>query len=127
MNNITSVISQYADDTSILLDDTKRSLENCLNILNVYAKASGLYIDIEKTKVVWIGSEKGSNRRLKTCEEHNFSWESNEFTVLDITFPKHLVDIIEVNYRKKIDEMKKQTIFMLVKAYFNTCWENNHY
>ena len=73
--------------------------------MNIYAKAPGLYVNIEKTKVVWIGYEKGSNRRF--CEEHNLSWESDEFTVLGITFPKHLVDKIEVNYRVKIDEMKK--------------------
>ena len=71
--------------------------------------ASGLCINIEKTKVVWIGSEKGSNRRF--CEEHNLSWESDEFTALGITFPKHLVDIIKVKYRKRIYEMKKTHYF----------------
>ena len=61
------VISLYADDTSILLDGTIRSLENCMKILR-YASASGLCINTEKTKVVWISSEKGSRR---FCEDYN--------------------------------------------------------
>ena len=48
MNNTIFVISQYADDTSISLDGTIRSLENCMKILKLYASASGLCINIEK-------------------------------------------------------------------------------
>ena len=99
MNNTMFVISQYADDTSFLLDGTERSLKHCMRILKLYASASGLYINIEKTKVVWIGSEKNSNTRF--CDEYRLSWESENFTVLGITFSKNLIDIVEVNYRKK--------------------------
>ena len=67
MNNTIFVISQYADDTSILLDGTIRSLENCMKILRLYASASGLCINTEKTKVVWISSEKRSRR---FCEDY---------------------------------------------------------
>lgn len=105
MGDTTFVISQYADDTSILLDGSKKSLEKCLSILKLYARASGLCINIEKTKVVWIGSEKHSNRRF--CEDYELCWEENEFTVLGVKFTKNLSDIVEVNYRIKIDEMKK--------------------
>ena len=99
MNNTMFVISQYADDTSFLLDGTERSPKHCMRILKLYASASGLYINIEKTKVVWIGSEKNSNTRF--CDEYRLSWESENFTVLGITFSNNLIDIVEVNYRKK--------------------------
>ncbi|MCG7879937.1 MAG: reverse transcriptase family protein [Candidatus Thiodiazotropha endolucinida] len=105
INNTVFVISQYADDTSFLLDGSEKSLENCLKILKLYASASGLCINLEKTKVVWIGSEKASKRRF--CENYNLSWESEEFSVLGITFPKNLANIVEINYSKKIEEMGK--------------------
>lgn len=105
IGNTELLISQYADDTSIILDGTQKSLESCMNVLQFYAEASGLYINMDKTKVVWIGSEKNSN--VKFCEEYNLCWESNEFVVLGVKFPKNLDDIVEVNYINKLEEMKK--------------------
>ena len=52
IGNAEVLISQYADDTCIILDGSKKSLENCLNILKLYASASGLCLNIDKTKVV---------------------------------------------------------------------------
>ena len=42
-------ISQYADDTSLYLDGTKKSSQNTKLTLKFYAKLSGLYINVEKT------------------------------------------------------------------------------
>ncbi|MCU7801037.1 MAG: reverse transcriptase family protein, partial [gamma proteobacterium symbiont of Lucinoma myriamae] len=105
IGNSELLVSQYADDTSIMLDGSQQSLENCLKVLKFYAEASGLFVNIDKTKVVWIGSKKNSNDKF--CEEYNLCWERNEFTVLGVTFPKNLQDIVEVNYLTKIEEMKK--------------------
>ena len=55
MGDTEFLISQYADDTSSILDGTHTSLKNCI-ILKLYAEISGLCINLEKTKVVWIGS-----------------------------------------------------------------------
>ena len=96
------LISQYADDTSIILDGTRKSLKNCMIILKLYADISGLGTNMEKTKVVWIG-----NSRVKMCQEYKLHWENDEFCVLGITFPKELKDIVELNYKSKIEEMKK--------------------
>ena len=61
MNNTMFVISQYADDTSILLG-TIRSLHNCMKVLKLYASASGLCINMEKNKnkggLDWFGKGK---------------------------------------------------------------------
>ncbi len=37
------VLSQYADDTSLLLDGSTRSLEHALKVLKFYARISGLW------------------------------------------------------------------------------------
>ena len=103
--NTTFVISQYADDTTLILDGSKTSLETCLLVLKLYADISGLCVNIEKTKLIWIGSEK--NSEVKFCEEHNLCWDNSEFTVLGVKFPKDLKAITELNYSSKIEEMKR--------------------
>ena len=105
IGNAEVLISQYADDTSIILDGSKKSLENCLNILKLYASASGLCLNIDKTKVVWIGSKKGSKEKFG--DKYNLHWESNEFIVLGVKFPHNLNEIVDLNYREKINEMRK--------------------
>ena len=95
---------QYADDTSLLLDATEKSLRYALLVLKFYAKASGLHINIEKTRVIWFGSMKGSN--LKLCNELNLSWDQGPFTVLGIKFSTKLKEMIQINYTEKIREVK---------------------
>ena len=66
-------LSQYADDTAFLLDCSENSLSHSLLTLKLYASFSGLNINMDKTKVVWTGSMKGSN--LRFCEDYNLCWE----------------------------------------------------
>ena len=42
------VLSQYADDTSLILDGSPESLDASLRVLQFYAEISGLKINIEK-------------------------------------------------------------------------------
>ena len=55
------VISQYADDTSLILDGSEVSLKYALLTLKFYAKIG---VNIDKTSVIWIGSMRSSNRIL---------------------------------------------------------------
>ena len=103
--NTTFVTSQYADDTTMILDGSKTSLERCLHVLKLYADTSGLCINVDKTKVIWIGSEKNSEQVF--CEDLNLCWDNSEFTVLGVKFTKNLREITEINYLPKIEEMKK--------------------
>ena len=48
IGNVEFLVSQYADDTSFILDGSQESLENCMKVLKLYAKASGLCVNIEK-------------------------------------------------------------------------------
>ena len=101
----TFVISQYADDTTMILDGSKTSLERCLQVLKLYADTSGLCINVDKTKVIWIGSETNSEQIF--CEELNQCLDNSKFTVLGVKFTKNLREITEMNYLPKIEEMKK--------------------
>ena len=98
------ILSQYADDTSLFLDGSKESLQNTIHALKFYGRISGLNINAEKTKVIWIGSRKNSNQIL--CPELNLSWDNRPFTVLGVKFSTNLRDIIDLNYESKIEEIK---------------------
>lgn len=57
-NSTTDVkLSQYADDTTLLLKDTS-SIMHTFTILNLYERASGAKINREKCKGLWSGSLK---------------------------------------------------------------------
>ena len=45
-------ISQYADDTTFILDRSPKSLENTLKTLDLYANISGLQINYSKSQVI---------------------------------------------------------------------------
>ena len=105
IGNVEFLISQYADDTSFTLDGSFGSLDNCMKVLKLYANASDLCVNIDKTKVVWIGSMKNSNVRF--CENYDLQWEKNEFTVLGVRFTKNLKDMVGLNYNNKLKEIRK--------------------
>ena len=66
------LLSQYADDTQIFLDGTEQSLREALSVLDRFYAISGLKINIEKTKAIWIGSLKNSEVRI--CRNYNLDW-----------------------------------------------------
>ena len=51
-------LTQYADDTTIILDGTTSSLQATLNLLEIFGSLSGLNINCDKTKFRWIGNKK---------------------------------------------------------------------
>ena len=105
INNIEFKISQYADDTSAMLDGTERSLNQTLEELSRFSKISGLNINFDKTQLVWIGSEKLSTRSIKT--KWKISWGSNQFKLLGILFITDLDKMIEINYIPKVTKLEK--------------------
>ena len=104
VNNDTILVSQYADDTSLILDGSKKSLEKSIHELNIFAKISGLKINTNKTQVVWIGSKKYSDDKF--LPELDLQWGSNTFTVLGIDFSVDLHQIPKMNFDKKLIKLK---------------------
>jgi len=92
------ILSQYADDTTLTLDGSKKSLKCAIKVLTCYGEISGLQLNVDKTKVVWMGSMKNSVTKL--CPELDLSWEENYFNLLGVTFSKNLNEISDLNYTK---------------------------
>ena len=106
VNNEEFLLGQYADDTFFLLDGTQTSLSQCLDTLELFGECSGLKLNVEKTKAVWLGSKRFSKDIL--LPEKNLAWVFNEpFNILGITFFVETQQIVEHNYKVKLDEVKK--------------------
>ena len=60
-------ISQYADDTTMILDDSKKSFTSVLLGLELFCAVSGLRLNNKKTEILWIGA--CARRQDKLCSE----------------------------------------------------------
>jgi len=62
-------ISQYSDDTNLILDGSKNSLTLSLQVLERFRTVSGLKLNSNKPEVLWIGANTGRDEIL--CPESN--------------------------------------------------------
>ena len=93
-------ITQFADDTTLLLNGTVCSLQAALNLLEVFGSISGLKINCEKTKIIWIGSKKHSKEKLDVTS--HLKWGETEFTLLGINFSTDINKIPKINFKNAI-------------------------
>ena len=105
MNDTESLISQYADDTFLVLDGCETSLRETLICFENFYKASGLKINTSKTRVVWVGNKRYSNQIL--CPDFKLDWSVSNFKLLGIDFSLDLSSMSDLNFRKKIIDVSK--------------------
>lgn len=79
IDNKHTLISQYADETFLLLDGSEKSLQESLICFENFCLTSGLKMNISKTRAVWVGNRKYSD--LILCPEKNLNWSSSNFRV----------------------------------------------
>ena len=96
INNCSYKISQFANDTTIFLDGSKDSLLAALNTLEIYGCLSGLVVNTDKTKLVWLGKKKHSKDIIDTPGK--LLWGTTEFDLLGIQFAVDLENIPNLNY-----------------------------
>ena len=115
-------VTQYADDTTVILDGTEKSLEQVLTTLDTFQQMCGLKINQQKTSVVWIGNRKGNS---PICSHLNLDWKLNgKFDMLGVTFDTDLKNMTQIHFTKAFESMQK-TIDIMVKALFNSIWKSN--
>ena len=84
VENMEFKLTQFADDTTLILDGSQHSLQSALNTLKIYGNISGLKMNKEKTKVIWIGRKKFSKDKLNVSVD--LEWGCTDFTLLGIEF-----------------------------------------
>ena len=66
INNDKFLLEQYADYNFFLLDGTSASLSLHLDNLELFGECSGLKVNVQKTKAVWLSS-KPFSKELTYC------------------------------------------------------------
>jgi hypothetical protein len=92
-------ISQYADDTCLYLSD-EMSLKTALMVFQIFAKCSGLNINMDKSEAIWIGAS--SNYLHKPL---NMKWTKGA-TCLGVYITNNIEEICDINYREKIKKIE---------------------
>ena len=88
-------ISQYADDTQLLLDGSESTLNETLNVLNTFYQMSGLKLNVEETRTIWIGAKQFSNDRL--CQHYKLDWGQGPFKIFGVNFSANVNEIWNIN------------------------------
>ena len=91
INNKEFKLCQYADDTQVFLDGSEKSLHHLMSILQRFYYMSGLKINEDKTKALWIGTMCKSNKVM--CKNYNLDWEQKPLKILGVTFTAEVFDI----------------------------------
>ena len=97
-------ISQFADDTTLLLDWCEQTLIASMETLQYFTNISGLKVNIDKTNIIRLGKDRNDHRKM--CPKYKLKW-TTEFTVLGVQFSTNLYNIQELNYNVKLKEVKK--------------------
>ena len=96
-------ISQYADDTTLILDGSERSLTEALGILESFSKVSGLRLNAKKTEALWIGSCAGRDEKL--VPERNFNWQKTKVKALGVWLSIDPKLTVTLNFSEKIEKI----------------------
>ena len=94
-------VSQYADDTTLILDGTEESVRASLLLIEGFGNVSGLRLSEEKTEALWIGSKRNCNLKLSP---QNFLWndrkKKNKRSIMINDYPQgglKMIDIASLN------------------------------
>ena len=63
-------LSQYADDTTLILDGSEESFLESLKIIGYFGNISGLKLNSKKTEALWIGAS--GEWHFKLCPQKDF-------------------------------------------------------
>lgn len=99
-----TLLSQFADDTTLFLDGSERSFTHAIQTIKKFADISGLKMNYDKTQVVWIGNRKHSDARY--MRDMNFCWDPGIFRVLGVNFSLETDQICTINFTHKLEEIK---------------------
>ena len=86
--------------TQLLLDGSEISLKEALRTLKQYYIMSGLKINVDKTRALWIGSLSNSEKTL--CDEYPLDWSQ----ALGVVFSPLLFNIWDLNSQEVLLKVK---------------------
>ena len=97
-------ISQYADDTTLILDGSQKSFTTSLKTLEFFSEVSGLRLNRKKTEAFWIGGKANSEEKL--CPEIELKWIRDKVKTLGVWLSTDPVITMKENYNEKFTKLK---------------------
>ena len=107
-------ISQYADDTTLILDGSTVSFTTSLQILDLFSEISGLRLSNKKTVALWIDAN--TEKETNLGPEKDFKWVKNKVKALGVWLSTNPKTTIEANYNEKLTKVRNSL----------SCWELCH-
>ena len=105
IDNSEYLLSQYADDSTLLLNDSEESLSRSLYILQKFSECAGLKANLDKTEAIWIGSKLHSDEEL--LPNLKLKWnKTGKFKSLGINFDLFAKDKTKINFEQKLEKVK---------------------
>ena len=108
VGNNQELVSQYADDTSLLSKYEQESIQVVIDELEIFKVNTGLTVNYEKSKLYRVGAAKGKTEKFKLSK--NFTWSTDTIDLLGILIDlDNLDDLENINYVKMIEKASQVT------------------
>ena len=104
-------ISQYEDDTTLILDGSSVSFTTAPQILNLFSEISGLHLNNRNMEAMWIGANIGKEKNLSP--QKGFKWVKDKVRAFGIWLSTNPKTTIEANYGEKLTKVGNSL----------SCWE----
>ena len=98
-------MTQFADDTTVFLDRSQDSLVAVLNTLEIFGSLSGLKVNTEKTKIIWLGRKKHSRDKFEIKQQ--LDWGTTKFMLLGLNFSVDIDEIPLINHMPLLNDITK--------------------
>ena len=97
-------VSLYADDTTLILNGSEKSLTDALRDLELFSTISGLTPNNKTTEALWVGSYTGRADQL--CPEKNLKWVKDKTKYLSVWISTNPTISTNENYREKLEKIR---------------------
>jgi len=95
-------VSQFADDTSLGILNTKHNLRETFKVLSEFSTCSGLKINVEKSEILLLG--KTSRKKVPKIYRNLIK---QELKILGLKITKNNKETTNKNYREAMEKMKE--------------------
>ena len=94
----------FADDATMILDGTEKTVQSIIYLIEEFYKISGLKLNTSKSIMLRIGSLK--NTDVKFCENKDINWTSENAQTLGIIFSTDKRKLLQLNFEPKLKEFR---------------------
>ncbi|CAI5636845.1 unnamed protein product [Oreochromis niloticus] len=96
------IISLFADDIILYLENPNQTLIPMFNVINIFAEHSGYKVNVTKTQILafnYLPSEEVKNK-------FKLNWTAKQIKYLGVTVTKQLSDLLKTNYDRLTTQIK---------------------